>query len=193
MLKRRNDNNLSHPHAVSTHNVCFSSHFSTNILALYKHSFRKQGCFFYGSLSTLLQTSNILPLYSISAAAYIALVITVELIHGKKSFSILSSPAGISLTKLSLGGNNLYRTSLFLLRQSLVSDTPYCKAFLRFSYTLSAIDVKLIMMMSNMYLMLYIYPSGYCTLGLKIRDVHRDFLRDIGITLEHNVTLQYLG
>ncbi len=147
MLKRQNGNNLSNPPTARTvfaHNVCFSSHFSTNILALYKHSFRKQGCFFYGSLSALLQTNNMLLLYFSSlittpSAAYIALVITVELIHGKKSFSILSSPAGISLTKLSLGGNNLYRTSLFPLRQRLVSDIPagdgnIVKLFLRCSY-----------------------------------------------------------
>jgi hypothetical protein len=30
----------------------------------------------------------------------------------------------MSLTKLSLGGNNLYMTSLFPLRESLVSDIP---------------------------------------------------------------------
>ncbi len=29
-------------------------------------------------------------------------------VHRKKSFSIFPSPAGMSLTKLSLGGNNLY-------------------------------------------------------------------------------------
>jgi hypothetical protein len=32
--------------------------------------------------------------------------------HCKKSFSIFQSPAGMSLTKLSLGRNNLYLTSL---------------------------------------------------------------------------------
>ncbi len=66
MLKRQNGNNLSNPTPTPTvfaHNVCFSSHFSTNIPALYKHSFSKQGCFFYGSLSALLQTNNMLPLY----------------------------------------------------------------------------------------------------------------------------------
>jgi hypothetical protein len=31
--------------------------------------------------------------------------------HRKKSFAIFPSPAGMSLTKLSLGGNNLYTTS----------------------------------------------------------------------------------
>jgi hypothetical protein len=35
---------------------------------------------------------------------------------------IFPSPAGMSLTKLSLGGNNLYMTSLFPPRESLVSD-----------------------------------------------------------------------
>jgi hypothetical protein len=44
--------------------------------------------------------------------------------HSKKSFSIFPSPAGMSLTKLSLGGNNLYMTSLFPLREILVSDIP---------------------------------------------------------------------
>jgi hypothetical protein len=45
-------------------------------------------------------------------------------LHHKKSFSIFLSPAEMSLTKLSLGGNNLYMTSLFPLRESLVSDIP---------------------------------------------------------------------
>ncbi len=45
-------------------------------------------------------------------------------IHRKKSFSIFPSPAGMSLTKLSLGGNNLYMTSLFPPRESLVIDIP---------------------------------------------------------------------
>jgi hypothetical protein len=45
-------------------------------------------------------------------------------IQRKKSFSIFLSPAGMSLTKLSLGGKNLYVTSLFLPRESLVSDIP---------------------------------------------------------------------
>jgi hypothetical protein len=42
----------------------------------------------------------------------------------KKSFSIFPSPARISLTKLSLGGNNFYVTSLFPPRESLESDIP---------------------------------------------------------------------
>ncbi len=42
----------------------------------------------------------------------------------KKGFSIFPSPAEMSLTKLSLGGNNLYMTSLFLPRESLVSGIP---------------------------------------------------------------------
>jgi hypothetical protein len=45
-------------------------------------------------------------------------------IHRKKSFSIFPSPAGMSLTKLSLGGNNLYMTPLFPPRESLVSAIP---------------------------------------------------------------------
>ncbi len=44
--------------------------------------------------------------------------------HCKKSFSIFPSPAGMSFTKLSLGGNNLYMTSLFPPRKSLVIDIP---------------------------------------------------------------------
>jgi hypothetical protein len=42
--------------------------------------------------------------------------------HRKKRFSIFLSPAGMSLTKLSLGGNNDVIYKLFLLRESLVSD-----------------------------------------------------------------------
>jgi hypothetical protein len=42
----------------------------------------------------------------------------------RKSFSIFPSPAGMSLTKLSLGRNNLFMTSLFPPRESLVSDIP---------------------------------------------------------------------
>ncbi len=45
----------------------------------------------------------------------------------KKSFLIFPSPAVMSLTKLSRGGNNLYITSLFPPRESLVSE----KLFLR--------------------------------------------------------------
>jgi hypothetical protein len=33
-------------------------------------------------------------------------------------------PSGMSLTKLFLGGNNLYMTALFPPRESLVSDIP---------------------------------------------------------------------
>jgi hypothetical protein len=39
-------------------------------------------------------------------------------------FSIFPSPTVMSLTNLSLGGNNLYMTSLFPPRESLVSDIP---------------------------------------------------------------------
>jgi hypothetical protein len=45
-------------------------------------------------------------------------------IHRKKSFSIFPSPAGMSLTKVSLGGNNFYMTSLFPAMESLISDIP---------------------------------------------------------------------
>jgi len=42
--------------------------------------------------------------------------------HCKKRLAIFLSPAGMSLTKLFLGRNNLYMTSLFPPRESLVSD-----------------------------------------------------------------------
>jgi hypothetical protein len=42
----------------------------------------------------------------------------------KKNFLIFSSPAGMSLTKLSLDGNNDVIFKLFPLRVSLVSDIP---------------------------------------------------------------------
>ncbi len=42
-------------------------------------------------------------------------------LHRKKNFSIFPCPAGMWL---SLGGNNLYMTSLFPPRESLVSDIP---------------------------------------------------------------------
>ncbi len=45
-------------------------------------------------------------------------------IHCKKSFSTFPSPAGISLTKLSLGGNYDVIDKLFLPRESLVCDIP---------------------------------------------------------------------
>jgi hypothetical protein len=45
-------------------------------------------------------------------------------IHRKKSFSIFPSPARMSLTKIFLGGNKLYFTSLFPPRESLLSDIP---------------------------------------------------------------------
>jgi hypothetical protein len=48
----------------------------------------------------------------------------IPMLHRKKSFSIFPSPAGMSLTKLSLGENNLYMTSFFAPRESLVSDIP---------------------------------------------------------------------
>jgi hypothetical protein len=46
------------------------------------------------------------------------------MVHRKKSFSIFPSAARISLTKLSLGGNNFYVTSLFPHRETLISDIP---------------------------------------------------------------------
>jgi hypothetical protein len=53
--------------------------------------------------------------------------------HCKKSFSIFPSPAGMSLTKLSLGGNNDVIYKFFPPRETLVSDTgwgrKYRKAF----------------------------------------------------------------
>ena len=42
----------------------------------------------------------------------------------KKSFSIFPSPAGMSHTKLSMGGKYDVIYKLFLLRESLVSDIP---------------------------------------------------------------------
>jgi hypothetical protein len=42
-------------------------------------------------------------------------------LHRKKGFSIFSSPAGMPLTKLSLGGNNDGIYKLFPPRESLVS------------------------------------------------------------------------
>ncbi len=45
-------------------------------------------------------------------------------LHCKKSFSIFPSLAGMSLTKLSLGGNNDVIYKLFPPRESLVSDIP---------------------------------------------------------------------
>jgi hypothetical protein len=48
----------------------------------------------------------------------------IENIHRKKYFSIFPSPAGMSLTKLSLGGNNDVINKLFPPKESLVSDIP---------------------------------------------------------------------
>ncbi len=45
-------------------------------------------------------------------------------IHCKKSFTIFPSPAGMLLTKLSLGGNYDVKYKLFLPRESSVSDIP---------------------------------------------------------------------
>jgi hypothetical protein len=45
-------------------------------------------------------------------------------LHRKTSFSIFPSPAGMPLTKLSLGGNNDVIYKLFPPKESLVSDIP---------------------------------------------------------------------
>jgi hypothetical protein len=45
----------------------------------------------------------------------------VATVHCKKSFAVFRSPAGMSLTKLSLDGNNFF---LFPYRKRLVSDIP---------------------------------------------------------------------
>ncbi len=50
------------------------------------------------------------------------MIVACDCVHRKKSFSIFPSPAGMSLSKLSLGRNNSYMTSLFPTRESLVSD-----------------------------------------------------------------------
>ncbi len=47
-----------------------------------------------------------------------------RLVHCKKGFPIFPSPAGMSLTKLSLDGNYDVIYKLFLHRESLVSDIP---------------------------------------------------------------------
>jgi hypothetical protein len=52
-------------------------------------------------------------------------------IHRKKSFSIFPSPAGMSLTKLSLGGNNDVIYKLFPPRECSGWGREYQKAFLR--------------------------------------------------------------
>ncbi len=59
--------------------------------------------------------SNLFLTYSIIKKAELALY---------TSFSIFPSPAGMSLTKLSLGGNNDVMYKLFLPRESLASDIP---------------------------------------------------------------------
>ncbi len=45
-------------------------------------------------------------------------------LHCKKSFSIFLSSAGMSLTKLSLGGNYDVIYKLFLPMENVVSDIP---------------------------------------------------------------------
>jgi hypothetical protein len=51
-------------------------------------------------------------------------IINATLLHRKKSFLIFPSPAAMSLTKLSLGGNYDVIYKSFLPRDSLVSDIP---------------------------------------------------------------------
>jgi hypothetical protein len=46
------------------------------------------------------------------------------MLHRKKSYSLYTSPAGMSLTKLSLGGNYDVIYKLLTPRESLVSDIP---------------------------------------------------------------------
>jgi hypothetical protein len=53
----------------------------------------------------------------------------------KKSFSIFPSPAGMSLTKISLGGNNLYMTSLFPPKESL-GGTGWGREYRKVFFTL---------------------------------------------------------
>jgi hypothetical protein len=45
-------------------------------------------------------------------------------VYRKKSFSVFPSPAGMSLSKLSLGENYDVISKLFLLSESFVSDIP---------------------------------------------------------------------
>ncbi len=47
-----------------------------------------------------------------------------QLQYTEKSFSIFPSPTGMSLTKVSLGGNNDVIYKLFPPRESLESDIP---------------------------------------------------------------------
>ncbi len=51
-------------------------------------------------------------------------ILTMDSLHRKKSFSIFQSTAGMSLTKLSLCENYDVIYKLFLPRESLVSDIP---------------------------------------------------------------------
>ena len=67
--------------------------------------------------------------------------------HCKNFFSIFSSPAGMSLTKLSLGGNNDVINKLYPPRESLVSDIPaedwnIEKLFLRCSDLVSFVSAQ---------------------------------------------------
>ncbi len=93
-------------------------------------------CTVYNPLETLYLYVRTLYVYTFILintsvwGRYVLKYVTLEIVnkfynlHCKKNFSIFPSPAGVSLTKLSLGGNNLYMTSLFPPRESLVSDIP---------------------------------------------------------------------
>jgi len=63
-------------------------------------------------------------LYLLQTHGYIPYRSGNKILHCKKSFSIFPSPAGISLTKLSLGGNNDVIYKLFPPRESLAGDIP---------------------------------------------------------------------
>jgi hypothetical protein len=56
---------------------------------------------------------------------FLSILMTTQLTHAlQKNFSIFPSPAGMPLTKLSLGGNNDVIYKLIPPRESLVSDIP---------------------------------------------------------------------
>ncbi len=60
----------------------------------------------------------------------------------KKNFSIFPSSAGMSLTKLSMGGNNNVIKKLFPPRESLVSDIPAGDRNIESFFTLSPCTIK---------------------------------------------------
>jgi hypothetical protein len=63
-------------------------------------------------------------IFDLSFMSYISLDYMYCTIHCKKRFVIFPSPAVMSLTKLSLGGNNDVIYKLFPPKESLVSDIP---------------------------------------------------------------------